>query len=350
MKEWLYLGNLSGVGSVKHAVPEQCYFDELENENRPAAHAGRRPFVQSDYLPIPMFINVFQEICRISKGQEPTVTPCTNHDFPLVHSAQGKCLPGQPIDLLILISSDDANYEQRDAIRRYWANSACWLGAKVRHVFLLGSSSDAVVSDPGIAEEQEIYNDIVQQHIATYDENTMASYKLLLGFRWSLAFCAQAKWLLFVTDGQFVNPFNTISFLLSVSEAMRQRLVVGSVWYEPFVNDVKPLWYPTDTQKAEDNERFPTFVATSAVFVSSVLSPSIYFTMRFTQLANHPDLFMAYALRKLFILPAHFDDIYAHTRQPLNAEAYERAIVFPCGGKANQSETWELLKCGKYCQ
>ncbi|KAF8570804.1 hypothetical protein P879_03739 [Paragonimus westermani] len=120
---------------------------------------------------------------------------------------------------------------------------------------------------------------------------------------------------------------------------MPQGLIVGSVWYQPLVSEVKPLRYSTDTRIAEDYERLPTFVATPAVFTSPVSSPSIYFTMPLTQLANHPDLFLAYTLRKVFILPVHSHDIYANSRQPLNAEAYELAVVFPCGGRANQSQT-----------
>ncbi|CAH8435726.1 unnamed protein product [Dicrocoelium dendriticum] len=239
------------------------------------------------------------------------------------------------------------NFEQREVVRRLWGSSECWLGAQVRHAFLLDIQAGAMLPDPGVMEEQEIYNDIIQQQYPVSSEN-VTSYRLLLGIQWSLAFCPQAKWLLFVNEDHFVNPYNTISFLLSISEAMRQRLVVGSVWYEPTEKVVEKVLFKATT-KHEPKERYPTFVATSAMFVSPVLAPSIYLTMRYTELATHPDLFFAKVLLRLFLLPAHFDDIYAHDRKPIAEKLKERAIVFPCGGRHNQTKMWARLKCDKYC-
>ncbi|KER21442.1 hypothetical protein T265_10233 [Opisthorchis viverrini] len=349
-REWLALGQLHGVRSAQTVHEEYCQTDQDEQMEDKNDHniPDRPPFVQSDYLPTPMNINIFEQMCRISEGRKPSVNPCTNHDFPLLINAPGLCLPNQPVDLLLLISSNVTNYERRDTIRRFWANAACWLGAKVKHLFLLDTLPPTASTDQSAVEEGDIYSDIVQQKFVVTHENS-TSYKLLLGFRWTLAYCPQAKWLMFVNDDQFVNPFNTVSFLLSVSEAMRQRVVVGSVWYEPFARNVDSFLYFNGNRSAPD-KRYPTFVATSGMLVSSVLAARIYLTMRFTQLDTHPDLFFAHVLRKLFILPAHFSDIYAHNRIPQDAQTYERAILFPSGGKANQSEAWELLKCGKYCQ
>lgn len=350
LKEWYALNTLTGVASAKRLQQDYCPTDLTKGKFR--GHESsyltspKDVSPQSDFLPDQLNISIYEQLCRISLGLAPIVKPFNNYEFPFIHNVRDLCEAGQPIDLLILISSEVANFEQREVIRRLWGNGECWLGARVRRVFLLDAQSEVVLPDPGVMEEQDIYNDIIQQQYPI-NLQSATSYKLLLGIQWSLTFCPQAKWLLFVNEDHFVNPFNAVSFLLSISEAMRQRLVVGSVWYEPTAKVAETVLFRTTAK--EPKKRYPTFVATSAMFVSSVLAPSIYLTMRYTEMTTHPDLLFAKVIFRLFLLPAHFDDIYSHDRRPLTGKQKERAIVFPCGGRENQTEMWELLNCEKYC-
>ncbi|THD25787.1 Hexosyltransferase [Fasciola hepatica] len=331
LTEWNALGSLSEVRSLAYLQNEYC----LEDPQSPSSNITktnsptREPFYESEYLATPLHVNIYEQICLISSGQEPSATPVPMNEYNLVHSGAQICPTTiGSVDLLILVSSAVRNVPQRKLLRTAWSNDSQWLGACVRYAFLMDSlplEFDEAAS--GLTLELSTYRDIVQ--IDLDGEPINETVRLIHGFRWSLAFCPQARWLLFVRDDNTVIPYNLIRFLFSISEAMRQRLIAGAVWDDPIKSAVNSFLYPgRNVMAPSKTDRYLTFVATSPMLVSTVLSPAIYLAMRFTEFIDQPELFFAAVMHKLFIIPAQVEQFYAFDRKPATDHERNLAIAY----------------------
>ncbi|KAA0183669.1 Hexosyltransferase [Fasciolopsis buskii] len=337
LTEWTALGSLSDVRTLTHLKNEYCLDDSQSSSlDKKINLSDKESYYGSEYLAAPMHVNIFHQICLIISGQEPSVTPVYIPEYNLMRIGAHIC-PNtyRSLDLLILINSPVKNVQQRNRLRTTWANESNWIRVRVRQGFLLDSLPLEVDETAiGLTLELSMYRDIIQ--IDTNGEPVDDTMKLIYAFRWSLAFCPQAKWLFFVRDDCTVIPYNFEHFLLSVSEAMRQRLIAGAVWDDPEKSVVDSLLFPgrnlttttATTATAGSEPRYLTFVATSPMLVSAVLSPVLYITMRFTEFIDQPELFFAAVMHKLFISPAHVDRIYAFDRKPKPGRERHLALAF----------------------
>lgn len=333
LTEWTALGSLSEVRTLTHLKKEYCLDDsQSPSLNKKITLSNNESYYGSEYLSAPMHVNIFDQICLVISGQEPSVTPVSMPEYNLIEVGAQICPKTyRSLDLLILINSPAKNVQQRNQLRTTWANESNWTGVRVRQAFLLdGLPLEVDETAVGLTLELSMYRDIIQ--IDANGEPVNDTMKLIYAFRWSLAFCPQAKWLFFVRDDCTVIPYNFEHFLLSISEAMRQRLIAGAVWDDPEKSVVNSLLFPerslTTTATEAPQPRYLTFVATSPMLVSAVLSPVLYITMRFTEFIDQPELFFAAVMHKLFIAPAHVDRIYAFNRKPKPGRERQLALAF----------------------
>ncbi|GBN71579.1 Beta-1,3-galactosyltransferase 4 [Araneus ventricosus] len=148
--------------------------------------------------------------------------------------------------LLILVASAPENFEQRDAIRKTWAdpenkNSAI-SGLKTKTVFLIGRSSSRFLNAL-LKSENEVYNDILSgDYLDTYRNLTL---KVVHGLRWASSHC-QPSYTMKTDDDCFVNVPLLLHFLWK-QNPIETNLYAGHVrWTSPVIRN------PNNTLKFED--------------------------------------------------------------------------------------------------
>ncbi|XP_010870249.1 lactosylceramide 1,3-N-acetyl-beta-D-glucosaminyltransferase A [Esox lucius] len=154
------------------------------------------------------------------------------NNFPYLLNHPNKC-NSKKLLLLLFIKSSPENLDRRQAIRATWGNETYTereLGATVRVVFALGVHPSAERRDhlqKELLREDHIYSDLVQQDfLDTFHNLTM---KLLLQFRWSHAYCSQARFLMSADDDIFVHMPNLVSYLQGQARQGVRDLWVGHV-------------------------------------------------------------------------------------------------------------------------
>ncbi|CAL8085257.1 unnamed protein product [Calicophoron daubneyi] len=351
-EDWYKIDFLIGPKAKSHLPIDMCT-SKVETSDK--ASQGRAESMKnklmSEYLD-PAQTNLWEQMCLIDSGKQPARQPITNYDVKLVLNAAESCLAGTDIDILLLVRSEAQSFAQRQTVRELWGDPKCWLGAKVSRVFLMDPISLLNLTtkmQENLALEYSKYHDIVEEGLSNCEINSM----LLLGLQWYLAYCPQAKWIISTHDQYFINPGNMVAFLQSVSEAMRQRVVIGSARYRPTcISSESPLCSNLSYHRIQQSDPGgdPTIIDTSIVLVSSPMAPAIYTAMRYTEYNTHPDQFLASALNGLLVTPAHSSYIYTEGFPPTREDELNSAIAFPLKEGRNEAfEMWNTLACPEFC-
>ena len=168
---------------------------------------------------------------------------CFKYKYPNLISPKGVCRTNNSdIILVILITSVPKSIEARMSIRQSWARFTNNNTGSVRYVFLFGGfwGKDQDIID----KESQKYDDILQDHFI--DIYRHLSLKVLMGFRWVLAACPMAKFVMRAADDTYVNVPGVIHLLQEhggvFSNKMAGHCVLGTMpvrtighkWYVPF--------------------------------------------------------------------------------------------------------------------
>ncbi|OON19197.1 N-acetyllactosaminide 3-alpha-galactosyltransferase [Opisthorchis viverrini] len=235
-----------------------------------------------------------------------TELPLNDRDFPFLINQPELCTDTElaELDLILLIRTECKHRVRRNIIRRLWANSSCWGGMRVKHVFLLGKVEQERHMNL-VEHEARQYRDMVQQDfLDTYRNIT---YKFLLGLQWTLAYCSQSKWLLFVDDDFFVNPRQMGSLLQDLRRTPRRYLILGSQHTMSDTIRDQSKWgiskslYPFGS--------YPNFLSGGSQLIGAQLALDIYISSRFTNYFPLDDVFTGLILNKLMVTPVHSSDV-----------------------------------------
>ncbi|XP_063390029.1 beta-1,3-galactosyltransferase 5-like [Cydia fagiglandana] len=163
--------------------------------------------------------------------------PCQNYDAGLL--------------LVIIISSNPSNYDNRMVIRNTWGRSV----DSTKVVFLMGESENASLSQK-IQNESAIFGDIVQGSFTDAYRNM--TYKHVMGLKWVSHHCPTAKYILKTDDDVVVNSHALRQFLarelspwgakgLITCQVLEHALVQRSHRSKWRVSpaEYKPHYYPT---------------------------------------------------------------------------------------------------------
>lgn len=100
--------------------------------------------------------------------------------------------------LMVIVSSNPVNFENRVAIRNSWGKSI----DSTKIVFLVGEPENTTIAN-GILNESMIYGDIVQGNFKDVYHNM--TYKHVMGLKWVTLYCSKARYVLKTDDDVVVN-------------------------------------------------------------------------------------------------------------------------------------------------
>lgn len=108
--------------------------------------------------------------------------------------------------LVVIISSNPSNYDNRMVIRNTWGRSL----DSTKVVFLIGESENLTISHR-IQNESALFGDIVQGSFTDAYRNM--TYKHIMGLKWVTHHCPMAKYVLKTDDDVVVNSHALRQFL-----------------------------------------------------------------------------------------------------------------------------------------
>ena len=213
-----------------------------------------------------------EEIFRYVKAMKRRV-PVNPHYFKYTINPTHIC-KNKTVFLLSYIHSAPAHHKRRTAIRDTWGNAKNFDDLRVRVVFLMGRPKDNTAQE-ALQMESDTYGDIVQEDFI--DSYRNLTYKAIMGLKWISNNCRHAQFILKTDDDIFVNIYNLVSHLrsLTVHKQPIQNLLLCLVWYKmKVIRDPKSKWYLSRSEFHDDY--FPTYCSGSAYVMSSDVVTRMY--------------------------------------------------------------------------
>ncbi|CAL1284286.1 unnamed protein product [Larinioides sclopetarius] len=213
--------------------------------------------------------------------------------------------------LLILVASAPENFEQRDIIRKTWADiekkNPAISGLKTKTVFLIGRSSSRFLNAL-LKSENEAYNDILLgYYLDTYRNLTL---KVVHGLKWASSHC-QPSYTMKTDDDCFVNVPLLLRFLWK-QNPIETNLYAGHVrWSSPVVRNPNSKWYVSESDF--QGSRFVPYVNGAGYVLSlDVLKKFVKFS-GFVKLFPNEDAFVGTVLNMAGIRPTYSARFVAHS-------------------------------------
>ncbi|KAM3959910.1 glycosyltransferase [Aphomia sociella] len=170
--------------------------------------------------------------------------------------------------LVVIISSNPTNYENRMIIRNTWGRSI----DSTKVVFLMGEHENSNVSQK-LQDESMTYGDIVQGSFVDAYRNM--TYKHAMGLKWVTHHCSMAKYVLKTDDDMVVNSHELRHFLArELSPWGAKDLITCQVLeHAQAQRSVKSKWKVTTAEYA--SRYYPTYCAGWAILYSQDVVPRL---------------------------------------------------------------------------
>lgn len=156
--------------------------------------------------------------------------------------------------LVIIVTSNPVNFENRVVIRNTWGKSV----DSTKVVFLLGETSNETISKE-IQQESWVFGDIVQGNFVDAYRNM--TYKHVMGLKWVSHHCPMAKYVLKADDDIVVNIREMRRFLAQELSPWGAKGLIACQVCEnaPVYRSERSKWKVTTSEYELDH--YPTYCA-----------------------------------------------------------------------------------------
>jgi hypothetical protein len=262
----------------------------------------------------PLDVDLQEVVQAIRNSTAIDIKPINEYAFSRVIENNRICHDGVSNDILVLllIKSSVEHFENRMAIRQTWGGKTRVNGQEIRKIFLLGvRRSHDNLQDKVIAENDK-YGDLIQDNFHdAYFNNTL---KAMMGFKWSVTNCKNAKFIFGVDDDYFVSTKNLVEYLLSIGD--RRRFLVGYV-FKISLPKRNPYnkWYIS--RKEYPFFFYPEYPTAGSFIVSTDLAQEFDIAFRYTKYLRFDDVFLGIVALKLGVKPLYHQEFYFTKVNPL---------------------------------
>lgn len=290
----------------------------------------------------PLLRNIVDCTVALSKNEKPDcpVINSYNYDFLIVNS--NKCKVVDSIQLVMIIKSEVKNVERRMAIRKSWGYEDRFSDVIIKRVFIIG----LVGNSSSVMEEHEEFGDIVlASFMDTYFNNTI---KTMIGFKWAVTYCPNARFYLFSDDDMYISVKNILRFVRNPTEypeylepsinSAVSNFINKNIIYELPV-DVKMLagfvfstsphrhicskWY-VPLEEYPYN-KWPPYVSAGSYIVSKEALKLLYYASFFTKHFRFDDIYVGLLAKKVNIEPFHCPQFHIF-KKPYNSANFKYAL------------------------
>ncbi|XP_058474201.1 beta-1,3-galactosyltransferase 9 [Solea solea] len=237
--------------------------------------------------------------------------------------------------ILALVFSSPANFTQRDAIRRSWANQTFIQGFPVKVLFFLGSTQTSAAQD-ALMKESVHYGDMVQGHAVADSSLRGPTERTVLALRWVITFCPLARFVLLTKDSVFVNLPAIGNYLLGLHRHP-EDLYLGRVIQKDSPDRdpnssgyLPPVLYP--------HKYLPDYCDGTAYILSQDVVRKAYVASAAVHAAVTADVFVGMCAQKAGVSPTHSARFSGGKHIRYNACCY-RYLFTSAGMRSHELET-----------
>lgn len=288
-----------------------------------------------DEFDYPLNVNIKPLIDELLMGREPSVQPINYYPYTFLTNS-GKCVLDDKIDLLILVKSAMANFDQRNAIRNTWGREDIKGDKKVKLLFFIGRKESQDEVDDRIYQEITHNSDIIViDFIDSYYNNTI---KTMMAFRWAFTHCSEAKNYLFSDDDMYVSVHNLFKYL----DKMQPQGNEKNHLFAGYKFESRPLRHRSSKWRVSLEEypwnRWPPYITAGAYVLSNESLKTIYLGSLFVKHFRFDDIFLGIVAKKVGIDPIHCSEFY-YFKKPYSKAAYKDVIA-----SHGYGDTQELMR------
>ncbi|XP_076071488.1 beta-1,3-galactosyltransferase 1-like [Mytilus galloprovincialis] len=280
-------------------------------------------------------INGFNQ--SILKG---STLKCFGHDFEILINEHTLCEKSDDIDILILISSSQNQFNERQAIRKSWGSECNRNDTAIKCLFVIGNdrlTSGVSTKDSGLQEESTLYKDIVQiDYIDSYGNLT---YKTVFSISWAARYCSSAKYVMKTDTDMYVNT-NLLPF---ITKKAPNTFIGGYCWgpSTPHRNR-NSKWYVSF--KGYKENKFPPMCSGTGYIISMDLVLTILQTSEYIPFFYLEDVYIAMCLKKMRVTPIYLLG-FNNIKPRFNPCFYKNDIITSHGVKPRELITfWNQIK------
>ena len=162
----------------------------------------------------PLEGDIHKYILQLRNMETPEVAPFNIYNYTFISDCRRKCIESDyngKLRLVYLVKSAVSNFDRRMAIRHSWGFEKRFSDVPIRTVFLLGITPEDSDLQTQVEKENLKYGDIVQaDFIDAYFNNTI---KTMIGFKWAVTHCSNAKFYMFSDDDMYISTKNVLRFV-----------------------------------------------------------------------------------------------------------------------------------------
>ena len=280
------------------------------------------------YFRYPLEIDMPAVVNQVLNNGKPSIAPINSLYYPYVLNAESQCKEDgteENVHVLFVIKSAIDHFERRDIIRKTWAMENIVPGYITKRVFLLGVSKDRDKNlQHRVGLESLRHEDIVQQYfIDSYYNNTV---KLMMGFKWAISYCHNAKFLAFLDDDYYVSPHNLVKLLDKVSVSQMQDTIIGHIWKSSMPFRIRgDKWYIS--LKEYPYRYWPPYPTAGSFFLPMETAERLYIAMQYVKMLRFDDVFVGIAAWKLKVNLVDDHKHISFVRVRYSKEVYRNMIA-----------------------
>ncbi|KAE8285286.1 putative UDP-GlcNAc:betaGal beta-1,3-N-acetylglucosaminyltransferase [Larimichthys crocea] len=249
--------------------------------------------------------------------------------------------------LLTIVFSSPADINQRNAVRRTWANQTLIQGFPVRILFFLGSTQTSDAQN-ALMTESDLHGDMVQGHAVTDSLLRGPTERTVLALRWVITFCPVARFVLLTKDSVFINLPAIGAYLLGLHRHP-EDLYLGRVIQRdsPDRNPNSPGYLPPALYP---DKYLPEYCDRTAYVLSQDVVRKVYVASAAVRAPVPADVFVGLCAQKGGVAPTHSARFAGEKHVRYNACCYHY-LFSSAGMGSNELETvWaDLEKKGGRC-
>lgn len=131
-------------------------------------------------------------------------------DFRFIKNPLTTCKKDDELNMISFVHSAPGNFKKRDIIRKTWAHAIIQEKLNIKVVFLVGLPTDHLILE-ALDKEAAIHCDLVQGNFIDSYKNL--TYKHIMGYKWVLNYCNNARFVMKADDDAFIDIFNAIKLI-----------------------------------------------------------------------------------------------------------------------------------------
>ncbi|KAG4069028.1 hypothetical protein HA402_008339 [Bradysia odoriphaga] len=212
---------------------------------------------------------------------------------------------GSSSSIVIIVHTARSHFVQRYAVRETWGSIKLYKGWTFHLVFLLGTDSTGNDDlDASLWNEYGQHGDMVMGNFVDSYKNL--TYKHLMGYKWVMSFCSNAKLVLKTDDDVFVDIFQLVEVILVELVNSNNAYACLNMRGNKPIRSQDNVWHVSE--EIYPGEEYPDFCSGSVYLMKTQVAAKIFAVSNQTKFLWIDDVYVTGILREHYNVLMNYND------------------------------------------